>query len=238
MDQVEIDGFQLEIAAVKLREIENVVNQGDERLRGIEHHVGVILLHRRQFCFAQHSRHPDHTIQRRADFMGHHGEKARFRLVGLHREGAVPDIDAVCRLARIDGIAARIDFVEDTVSLCFLFALRDPDPQAGPSLNLGGGANTKDELPVGRLVGLAAEMMEQQLAIVGMHATDQRHGVGDQGLRRPPQQRLGLGAEIGELEQSVGCAPKDAERTGYGVEIGAPVARSDARFRGVPFDAG
>jgi len=81
--QLEIGGFDIEFARLNLREIQNVVDDGQERGAGVVHLTDIIALLRRELGFEGEMREPDDGIHRRADFMTHVGEEHGLHLSGL-----------------------------------------------------------------------------------------------------------------------------------------------------------
>ena len=70
--------FELQVTGFDLGEVQNVVDHGQQLVAGYLQHAQQLLLGRVQRRFAQQFAHAHHAVQRRADFMAHHGEKTGF----------------------------------------------------------------------------------------------------------------------------------------------------------------
>ena len=86
--------FQFQAAGFDTRQIEDIVDQPQQRLARLARLLCVAALRCRQFGHAHQFDHPDHTIQRGANFVAHVGQKLGLGLVGhlrrtqrLHRLG-------------------------------------------------------------------------------------------------------------------------------------------------------
>ena len=77
--QIELDGFQLEPARLDLREVQDVVDQGEQRLAGLAHRLRVLALLRRQRRVEQQPRHADHPVHRRPDLVAHRRQELALR---------------------------------------------------------------------------------------------------------------------------------------------------------------
>ena len=76
--QVEVDGFDIELAGVDFREIEDVVDHGQQGMAAVQRDLGVFALFFIQFRGEQEFGHTQHAIHRRADLMAHVGEELGF----------------------------------------------------------------------------------------------------------------------------------------------------------------
>src|SRR5262252_24682 len=83
--QVELADLQFHSTGLDLREIKNVVNQGEEVLpRSVDvlRILLLLLIELTEHPFRHHLREPDDRVQRRAQLVGHVGEKLRLVLAG------------------------------------------------------------------------------------------------------------------------------------------------------------
>ena len=75
--------FQIHFSRLNLGDVENIVEQGQQHLAGIEDDARVVLplvvFERRH---QQHLRHAEDAVHRGADFMAHGGQKAALGDVG------------------------------------------------------------------------------------------------------------------------------------------------------------
>jgi hypothetical protein len=102
LGQIEIGMLELNLARLNLREIENIVDQGEQGARAVHDGVCELTLHGAQLRVEQQLRHAHHPIHRRADLMAHIGEKHAFgfvgdprrsrHLLGLHRHRLEPPV--------------------------------------------------------------------------------------------------------------------------------------------------
>ncbi len=79
--QVHRDGFDVELARLDLREIENVVDHREQRLRARMNGFGVFTLICNERSVEQQRRHAEDAVHRRADLVTHVGEERALRLV-------------------------------------------------------------------------------------------------------------------------------------------------------------
>ena len=75
--QVEVDHLQVHLARLDLREIEDVIDDGQQRLPGSPDGLGILLLDGGERCVQQQSRHADDAVHGRADLVTHRGQKVR-----------------------------------------------------------------------------------------------------------------------------------------------------------------
>ena len=68
--EAELGFLQLELARFHLGEIEDVIDQRDQRARGIPGDVDELLLALGEAGFLEHVEHADHAVERRAHLMG------------------------------------------------------------------------------------------------------------------------------------------------------------------------
>ena len=68
---------------MQLCQVENVVDDAQQRLAGIQDGFDIVRLGRRQGGFRQQLGHAEHPVHRRANLMAHVGQKARLGLTGL-----------------------------------------------------------------------------------------------------------------------------------------------------------
>ena len=91
--QVEVDHLDVDLSRLDLREVEDVVDHGEQRLRGLADRLRVLALLAVQARREQQAGHPDHPVHRRADLMAHVGQELRLQPRGLHglrvRDGEV-----------------------------------------------------------------------------------------------------------------------------------------------------
>ncbi len=78
LDQIEVDRFELDLAGFELRDIEDVVDDGQQRFRTVAHHLGIFALFRGQAGVQQQSVHAENPVHRRADLVAHIGQELGF----------------------------------------------------------------------------------------------------------------------------------------------------------------
>ena len=83
--KVELVRFEREFAGLDLGEVENVVDDAQQAVAGLQgrFHVPVVLA--RKPRLAEQAQHADHPVQRRADFMAHIGQELGLGAVGRLR---------------------------------------------------------------------------------------------------------------------------------------------------------
>ena len=69
--QVEIHNLQLQFARLDLGEIQDVIDQRQQRFPARAHNFRVMPLFGGEFGFQQQARHADHAVHRRADLVAH-----------------------------------------------------------------------------------------------------------------------------------------------------------------------
>ena len=69
----------------EFREVENIVDDGEQRLRRFLHGRRVLALHRHELRFEQQLAHADHAVHRRSDFVAHRGDELAFQARCLDR---------------------------------------------------------------------------------------------------------------------------------------------------------
>ncbi len=74
---------ELHLSRLDAGEIQNIVDQVQQRRTGPLQHLGILLLLRVKVALQQQIAHTDHHIHRRADFVTHGGQKFAFGAVGL-----------------------------------------------------------------------------------------------------------------------------------------------------------
>ena len=82
----EVDDLELELPRLVLREVEDVVDDLEERLAGRPDGVGEIALLDRQIRVEQETGHPDDAIHRRPDLVAHRGQEVALRAGCLGRD--------------------------------------------------------------------------------------------------------------------------------------------------------
>jgi len=78
-----------QLAGIDLREVEDVVDDGEQRIARFDDDLGEGALARVELGLGQQLGHAEHAVHRRADLMAHIGEEFRFRTVGglgLHQQ--------------------------------------------------------------------------------------------------------------------------------------------------------
>ncbi len=75
-------GFQNQLVGLDLGEVEDFIDQAEQRARRTVDGPRIGLLLRRQLGLAQQAGHAENAVHRRADFVAHGGEEARLRPVG------------------------------------------------------------------------------------------------------------------------------------------------------------
>jgi hypothetical protein len=81
-DKVDRDGFDGELAGLDLGVVEDVVDDGQERLGGAANALGVLALADGEFGVEQQSGHADDAVHRRADLVAHRREELALGLAG------------------------------------------------------------------------------------------------------------------------------------------------------------
>ena len=89
--QVEVHPLQVQLARLDLGEVQDVVDQRQQRVRGKLHRVEVLLLLGRQRRAQRQLGHPDDPVQRRPEFVAHVREELALSAVGRFRGGASLD---------------------------------------------------------------------------------------------------------------------------------------------------
>ena len=115
--------LHLQAAGLHLREIEDVVDDGEQRLAGARDDPGVALLARRQVGRGQEFGHHQHAVHRRADLVAHRREKGRLGgvgvvggLLGLDQVvGPQPDLLLQARAVAGDRPVALVDRLKQAV---------------------------------------------------------------------------------------------------------------------------
>ena len=79
---VELDFFQLQAARLDLREVENVVEQMQQRIGGLLDDIEITLLLSGQRSRERQFGHADDAVHGRADFMAHRGQELALGLAG------------------------------------------------------------------------------------------------------------------------------------------------------------
>ena len=82
LDRIERRLPELQLAGIDLREVENVIDDGEQRIARFHHDVDEGLLPAVELGFGQEFGHAEYAIHRGADFMAHIGEEVGLRLVG------------------------------------------------------------------------------------------------------------------------------------------------------------
>ena len=84
--QVEIGRFEFELSGIKLRDVEDVIDDAQQRLGGALHHHGVAALLVAERGVEQQPVHPEYAIDRRPHLMAHVGnELALGHVCGLRQ---------------------------------------------------------------------------------------------------------------------------------------------------------
>ena len=93
LDQIEIDCLELDLPGFELGDVENVVDQGQQRLGAVMHGDRAVALFRVELGLQQQRVHPEDAVHRGADFVRHVGEEiglgAARRLCCVPRRGKV-----------------------------------------------------------------------------------------------------------------------------------------------------
>jgi hypothetical protein len=83
--QVEVHLLEVDAAGLDLREVQDVVDDLEQRAPRLVDHLGVLALLGRERRVEQQPRHPDHAVHRRADLVAHVGHELRLEPRGLER---------------------------------------------------------------------------------------------------------------------------------------------------------
>jgi hypothetical protein len=147
---------ELQLAGLDAGELENVVDQGDERLAAAADDFGKLALLRRQWRVEQQRSHADHAVHRRADFMAHRGQElalgrgfatrgVRFRERGFARRLELGDVgEHPVPLVRT-GVSAEHGLREKAAQMA---RMRAKDHAPGFSLANGGLQRLADPMTV------------------------------------------------------------------------------------------
>ena len=99
---VERMAFEFEVAGFDLREVQNVVDEREERVAGRADDLRELALLGVEVRLQQQARHPDHPVERRADLVAHAGQELALGERG--RLGRVPRaFELVHRVAQLTG---------------------------------------------------------------------------------------------------------------------------------------
>ena len=85
LGEVELGALELELAGLDLRQVEDVVDDRQQRVARRAHHRRVAALLLVELGVEQQLRHPDHAVHRRADLVAHVGQELRLHARGLER---------------------------------------------------------------------------------------------------------------------------------------------------------
>ncbi len=83
--QAECRGVEFQLSRLDLREVQDVVDHRQQRIRRRLHHAQVFVLFRRQLRFQRKLRHADDSVHRGADFVAHVGQEFAFGAAGGFR---------------------------------------------------------------------------------------------------------------------------------------------------------
>ena len=86
--QIEVEHFEGELPGLDLREVENVVDHGEQTVRARPDRLDELQLLRIQARLEQESGHPDDAVHRRPNLMAHVREELRLDARGLDRRVA------------------------------------------------------------------------------------------------------------------------------------------------------
>ena len=81
--ELEIDDFEVDLAGLELRDVQNVVDQGEQRFGAVAHRDRTFALFRCQIGLQQQPIHPNDAVHRRTNLVGHIGQEIRFGAVRL-----------------------------------------------------------------------------------------------------------------------------------------------------------
>ncbi len=102
LPEVEVDAFDIDLAGLDLRKVENVVDDRQEMLAGLVDGVGETLLLRVQRRLAQQLGHAQDAVHRRADLVAHGRQKLALRPAAGFGE--------VLRLVQVGGAPGHLGF--------------------------------------------------------------------------------------------------------------------------------
>ena len=173
--RVESDLLQVELAGLDFREIQNVVDDAEQRTRRYVRGLGEPALGLVERRGAQQFEHAQHPVHRRADFVTHVGQKLRLRPIGLLGDHA-------CLLKRLVGRLVAGD-IEDgaghphghtgRITLHHPADGFDPQPLARPGaqalLDLVSSATTVEQF---------ADLLPQRIHFLGVGDVAQRGNAG------------------------------------------------------------
>ena len=119
--QPEGDGDQIEAPGLQLRQVEHVVDDGQQRPPGVAHLRGVAPLFRGQRGFQQHFREPDHAVHRRADLVAHRRQELLLGAAAGPRllHGGAQFLFALLQPARhvVEGVGDDAEFIGRALGL-------------------------------------------------------------------------------------------------------------------------
>ena len=78
--EVERGAVQVEPAGLDLREVEDVVDDAEERVAAVPGHLRIVALLGSELRVQQEPGHPDHRVERRPDLVAHGGQERALRL--------------------------------------------------------------------------------------------------------------------------------------------------------------
>ena len=111
------NSLQLQFSGLDLRQVENVVDDGEQAAAGLDDDFGITLQALIETGARKKFGHDHQAVQRRTDFVAHGGEKARLGLVGAFR--------GIARQAQFVGAQLHRGFEVLAVSLQSLVAAAD-----------------------------------------------------------------------------------------------------------------
>jgi hypothetical protein len=83
--QIEIDDLEIQLAGLDLGEVQDVADDGKQRLARAANRLRVCALLVAEFGVEQHADHADHAVHRGADLVAHRRQEVRLQPADLHR---------------------------------------------------------------------------------------------------------------------------------------------------------
>src|SRR5919202_4499054 len=120
--RLEVDALQDEFAGLDRREVQDIVDEGQQGTPGIPNDRGELTLFLVEWGFEQQVRHADHAVHRRADLMAYRSKE--FRLHARCRETLIARL-GLCLLSPLTCGDVGID-LQNCQWLAVLVALQGP----------------------------------------------------------------------------------------------------------------
>ena len=225
--QIEIQGLQLQLAGFNLGEIQNLVDDRQQRLATGAHDLGVLALFGGQFRVQQQSRHANYPVHRRANLVAHIGQELALGAVGRFRRfsGPVQGGFAVFLFGNIGG-----ESVPENAAIRLALGNRIA---VTPFHGLVGKEYPVFTLP--RAQGLRGfrQGLRHPLVIVGVNEDKHRAGILSNRIGRQTENPAYSLADVGKADAPVRKLPKLIQHTGdLGSDLTEPLLPLPQRRQG------